>query len=104
METNSEFSLEVEPGWLTVHAHGIFHKLPDQEILQRVHDHLAAKTCPLVLDLKNVRMMTSMGVSTLFKLQEEAEKAGTELTLRQPNEEVLNLMNTLHIRSMFKIA
>ena len=79
-----------EDGFATVHMWGpVIINVLDTEILQHIDQHTADNRQPkVILNLKHVGYLDSFSFSTLIRVREKTRKAGGELVLCSPNQDV----------------
>ncbi len=83
-------------GFLDAHTVNSFEK-SFEEILAAGQNHI-------VIDLKDLRYISSAGIGALMGLTQELRRANGDLVLLRPNEKVFKILDLLGFTKIFNIA
>lgn len=102
MTGGKRFDIIKEKIGTVVKVTGVFQQWPDDEIIDDINDVMDEGEKTILLDLNGASLVTSIGIRTLFAVQEAVEKAGAKLIVRCSKEDILRLLKDLKIHGLFE--
>jgi anti-anti-sigma factor len=96
-----EFILRPDHGQIRVDIPGVFQRGLDSSLTEALSHSLEGPARTVILNLQNTRMITSRGISVLFKIQEMISQKQGSLIIQGANPEIVNLFKTLHLYPLF---
>jgi anti-anti-sigma factor len=74
------------------------------EDMAEIQDHLRGKCCDIVLDLSELHLLTSSGISKLLRLRKQMIEGGRRLLLCSPKDKVWGVFLATGLDGIFEFA
>jgi anti-anti-sigma factor len=81
---------------------GLFNEIENQQILQEVREGTKDGANSLIFDLSTLQFMNSVGLNLLIQLRTIAQSAGGYLSLVNPPDQVISLLEITKLKSFFR--